>query len=473
MLRLFLCRLWLAWILLAGFCFAQTSSDVASNVAPLEKILQLAKGHRYREAAAAIRDVPEPKDPQQRIAFLRLRASIASGLGNSGSAASDMEAAAKLAPGNVQLRAAASLARLEAQLEAHLDPAPSLKTLRSIDLPPATRLELQLHTAEILSRAHLYQEAVVDLSRAAQLAPDRADILFNLSLANYYSGHLDAALENAGRAKTLEDNASIESLLGDIHEKRGEALDAVHSYQAAVSLEPDNEQHRLSLATELLRHQTFQAAIVVLEQAVGLFPQSVHLRVLLGLAYYLVDRSADCIHTLLDATSLSGDDDIAIRNLGEITLQDTAAPDPTAVAKVCEFADAHPANAIGNALCGGALLRVSQESGDNSPREEIFRRLRRAVRTAPNESVGRCQLGKALDLAQQWPAARTQLEACVRLKPAWPEGHYRLARVYRHLGLKSLALQQTKLQEQAARDESEESVKRANTVGRFLVLFGR
>jgi tetratricopeptide (TPR) repeat protein len=181
-----------------------------------------------------------------------------------------MEAAAKLAPQNAQLRAAAALARLEAQLDAHQDPAPSLKVLRTMELPPGGELEVRLRTAEVLSGAHLYAESVADYSEAAKLAPDRADIFFNLALAHYYNGEWDAALENAKRAKALEDTGSTESLLGDIHEKRGDALDAVHSYQAAVSLEPNVEQHRLTLAAELLRHQTFDAAIVVLEQAASL-----------------------------------------------------------------------------------------------------------------------------------------------------------------------------------------------------------
>jgi hypothetical protein len=45
--------------------------------------------------------------------------------------------------------------------------------------------------------------------------------------------------------------------------------------------------------------------------------------------------------------------------------------------------------------------------------------------------------------------------------------------VYRRLGQTSLASQQTKLQEQAANDESEDSIRRANSVSRFLVLFDR
>jgi tetratricopeptide (TPR) repeat protein len=468
--RFFFLRLWLSCVFLAAAYAAQMPSALADNNA-LEKALQLAKAHRYREAASVIRGLPEPRDLKQRMTFFRLRASIESGLGNSNAAAADMEAAAKLAPDNPRLRAAASVARLEAQLDAHLNPAATLQSLRTVELPADRRLELRLHMGEVLSRAHLYREAATDLAEAARLAPDHADIFFNLALAHYYNGQWDAALESANRAKALEDSGSTEGLLGDIHEKRGDSLEAVHSYQAAVALEPNIEQHRLALAMELLRHQTFEAAILVLEQAASLFPQSVHVKVLLGLSYYVVDRSADAVHTLLEATRLKNDDDVAIRYLGEIILQDTAAPDPTALATLCSFADSHTLNKVANALCGGGLLRAAQETGDASRRDEILHRLRESARVAPNEPHARCQLGKALEWSKQWSEARAQLEACVRLRPAWPEGHYRLARVYRRLGQTSLASQQTKLQEQAANDESEDSIRRANTVSRFLVLF--
>ena len=467
---------WLIWVCLGACAGQSASTPVAkekSQNTSFEEALQLAKAHRYKEAFAIIHGVPEPSDAQQRLIFLRVRASIESGLGNSRAAATDMEAAAKLAPQNTQLRAGAALARLEAQVDAHQDPGYSLNVLRTMELPPGGELEVRLRTAEILSRAHLYAEAASDYSEAAKLAPDRPDIFFNLALAHYYNGAWDAALENANRAKSIEDTASTESLLGDIHEKRGDALDAVHCDQAAVSLEPNVEQHRLTLAAELLRHQTFDAAIVVLEQAASIFPESTHVRVLLGLSYYLVDRSTDAVHTLLEATRLKDDGGLAVRYLGEITLLDTAAPDPAAVAKICAFADAHPESKTGNAFCGGVMLRAAQEAGEDAHREEILHRLREAARVAPNEPAARCQLGKALEWTQQWREARTQLEACVRLTPGSPEGHFHLARVYRRLGLNSFAAQQTKLQQDTAKAESAESVRRTNTVSRFLVLFGR
>src|SRR5206468_6838952 len=87
------------------------------------------------------------------------------------------------------------------------------------------------------------------------------------------------------------------------------------------------------------------------------------------------------------------------------------------------------------ALCGAMLLRVAEESGDESRRPEILAKLRHAVRASPEDSVARCQLGKALEWSQQWPQSRAQMEKCVQLEPDSPESHYRLARVYRRLGL--------------------------------------
>ena len=191
--------------------------------------------------------------------------------------------------------------------KSHHNPVPVLATLRGFTLAPAQQLDVRLHTAEILSRANLFQEAAKELEDASRLAPDRADIYFNLALARYRNGEWDTALTSAERAKHIEDSGSVESLLGDIQEKRGDALAAVHSYQAAVTFEPNVEEHRVVLATELLKHQTFDAALVVLEQARALFPQSVRLAVLLGLTYYFVDRSADSIRTLVDATRLDQD----------------------------------------------------------------------------------------------------------------------------------------------------------------------
>ncbi len=466
--RFFVLLLLFIGSLIAGKVFAVVPA-APQDVQTLERALQLARAHRYTEAQAIMRGVSPPVDRQQRIAFYRLKAAIASGLGHSIAAAENMEAASRLLPDSQDLRLGASLARLQADVENHINPASTLRSLRTTALRPEQKIEIHLRAAEILSRAGLYAEALADFEDASRLTPNRADLLFDQALARFRLGKLDAALANAKQAKTLEDSGSLESLIGDIQEKRGDALAAVQSYQAAVALEPSEERHRVALALELLRHQTFDAALVVLNQATSLFPQSVRLKILQSLTYYFVDRSADAIQALLEARQLDPSNETAGRYLGEITLQDTAVPDPAAVAQVCKYADERPNGKSAEALCGGILLRLARDNGETSRKIEIFRRLRHAVRVAPGESIARCQLGEALEWDRQWHEARAQMEACVRLDSDSPEGHYHLSRIYRRLGLTGLANQQTLLQQQAAQRQSEESVRRTKTVTKFLV----
>jgi tetratricopeptide (TPR) repeat protein len=458
------------WIvlLLAGSAGAQSQPQDDPN-APLKQALQLAREHRYSEAEAVLEGVPAPANPAQKIAFYRLKAAVASGLGHFTAAAKDMDRAAALAPGNQDLRVAAGIARLEEQLENHTNPAQTLKRLRSEDLPPQQAIDVRLHLAEILSRASLLSEADIDFAAASALAPDRADLFYNLALADFRSGRLDDALTSAERAKGLEDSASIENLLGDIQEKRGDSLTAAHSYQAAVNLQPSEERYHIALALELLRHQTFDAALVVLNQSATLFPESARVKILLGLTYFFVDRSADAVQALLEASDLDPQNETVARYLGEITLLDTSTPSPAATVQECKFADAHPQNKTADAFCGAILLRLARDSDDDSRRPEILRRLQHAARVAPTEPVARCQLGKAFEWTEQWSQARTEMEACVQLDPGSPDGHYQLSRIYRRLGLSALANRQTSMQEAAAQRQSEESVRRTETVTKFLV----
>ena len=467
-LRLFV--LFLLWTgsLSAGKVFA-TVPPAPQNVQTLDRVLQLARAHRYAEAQAILRGVPPPADLKQKIAFYRLKAAIASGLGHSAAAAENMEAASRLLPDDQDLSLVAGLARLQAEVESHVNSALTLKRLRAAELPPEQKIEIHLHTAEILSRAGLYAEALADFEDASRLAPNRADLLFDQALACFRMGKLDTALANAKQAKTLEDSGPLERLIGDIQEKRGDALAAVQSYQVAVALEPSEERHRVALVLELLRHQTFDAALVVLNQATSLFPQSVRLKILQSLTYYFVDRSADAIQALLEARRLDPSNETAVRYLGEITLQDTAVPVPTAVAQVCKFADERSKSKSADAFCGGILLRLARDSGETTHKMEIFRRLQHAVRVAPSEPIARCQLGQAFEWAGQWREARAQMAACVQLDSDSPEGHYHLSRIYRRLGLTRLANQQTLLQQQAVQRQSEESVRRTKTVTKFLV----
>lgn len=116
---------------------------------------------------------------------------------------------------------------------------------------------------------------------------------------------------------------------------------------------------------------------------------------MLGLTYFLVDRSADAVNTLLTAAKLDPKEETAARYVGDVTLPDSADPNPAAVTELCRFADANPKNKTATAFCGGALLREAKGDADTTRLPEILHRLADASR-AGGAKDGTNRRGKVL-----------------------------------------------------------------------------
>lgn len=325
----------------------------------------------------------------------------------------------------------------------------------------------RLEWANALARLHRFGEASEALQGLTPPEDVTQRIAYDRLLAAIDAGTGDIS----GAAKAMDDAvglapgnrqlaaaaAAAQASLGDFEEQRNQSIEAARAYQKAVELAPQNEDYRLALSIELLRHQTFEPAILVLEEGAKRFPDSVRLRTALGVAYFLVDRNVEAVGTLMAIPSYPP----ALRYLGEIELQQTASPDAEAMKLLC-------ASSGFDAVCGGLLLRQAMASGDESRRGEIFQRLTAAARTSPNDPTARCELGKAYEWTMQWKESRTELEACERLQPASVEAHYRLARVYRRLGERELADKEAALRDEAEKRQSEANELHYATMTQFL-----
>jgi tetratricopeptide (TPR) repeat protein len=347
----------------------------------LEEALQLARRQRYAEARKSLEGVPEPAGVPQRIAFHRLKAAIASGLGDAAAAAAEMASALALAPADRGLQMAAAAAELQA-------------------------------------------------------------------------GKLDDALAHArGGSGT----AVGQALLGDILEKRGDYLEAAKAYQAAVALAPGNEQYRMALALELVQHHTFEPAIVVLQQAAALFPNSAKILTLLGVAQYAAGHYEESESALTAAIELAPELEPVYGYLGQVAMEASTAPAERTMKVLCAR------QAI---VCGALQSRQARETGDAALQAQAVAALRRAPQ---DSAVARCELGRVYQSASQWADARRELEACVRLDGT-PQNHYHLGLVYNRLGLMDLAHKQMELRQAAEDQKSSEVVRRQNAVQAFQFL---
>jgi Flp pilus assembly protein TadD len=88
----------------------------SSMAGSLDHALTLARQHRFQEAAAEVASAPVPTDSRELVSYHRLKAAIASGLGDAKSADTEMNAALTIAPRDPSLQVAAAIAGLQARL---------------------------------------------------------------------------------------------------------------------------------------------------------------------------------------------------------------------------------------------------------------------------------------------------------------------------------------------------------------------
>ncbi|MGA8234063.1 MAG: tetratricopeptide repeat protein [Candidatus Acidiferrales bacterium] len=457
----------------------------------------LARLHRYKEAQSALTGVSPPTRPEQRLAFHRLKASLALGLGNPSGAAEEMEKALALNPADSQLAMAAAVAELqaknwqraaslteplfarthdpqiglvclEAQLAMHADFHQTLQLLRSTRLAPTNELAFRQRLAELLVSHGYFSDAVEEFRAAADLDPNQPESQFNLALVQFRAGLFDDALASANRCKELGDSAEIEDLLGDIQEARGDNLAAVKSYQAAVLLAPSEEKYRLSLAVEFVRHENYDAAKVVLKQAEELQPKSWRIQVLRGMVEYFAGTDEQATRYLLRAAELAPEPGSALKYLGDIQVDRPSAPDPDAIARLCEYSDHQPKDGQMQFYCGALLFRRDSGSGDKAHSGEFLRRLRAATVLLPKDASPHCQLGKAYRWLGQWQEALGESQICARMDPDSAEAHYRLAQIYEHAGQREQKQKEIKLYEAASTRVADENARREATMKTFL-----
>ena len=463
----------------------------------LQWAVVLARLHKYKEAESVLAGLAPPADREARIGFYRLKASVALGLGKATAAASEMEkalalkpddealtlatAAAQLQSGNWQRTAdltkpifeathapPAGLMLLEAQLGAHTDFQSTLDSLRANARNTPNELAMRQRLAELLVAHGKFPESVDDFQRAVELSPGRSELLFNLALAQFRAGRLDDALATAGKYRELSDTADFEDLLGDIEEARGDNLGAAKSYQAAVALAPNEEKYRLSLAVELIRHKSFEAAKAVLQQADQLFPNSWQIHYALGMIEYFVGNEDEASRVLLHAAELSPEPPVALKYVGEIQMDRAAGPDAAVTTDLCKYADSHPKEATMQYYCGALLFRRDYAVEDKANLTNILKRLNVAAERLPNDAGPHCQLGRIYRWLEQWPAALRESEICARLDPDSAQAHYRLGQIYHHEGQLEKAKQEMKLFEAASKRVADENARRDETMKTFL-----
>ena len=374
---------------------------------------------------------------------------------------------------NVVVRTKDSLARDIASLSVAGDKGPSGNALPTARTPDgvderALRAAAERQPAEFEANHRLGKllvengratESLAYLERASQLKPGDYENGYLLALAYADVGQFQRARTDARtlltvRGQTQKDQAEVHHLLGDIEEKLGNPLEAVHEYQSAAELNPV-EPNFFDWGAELLLHRAVEPAIEVFSKGNRLSPHSARMLIGLGVAWYSGGSYDQAAQRLCEASDLNPGDPKPYLFLGKIQSVETVQSE-CSTERLRRFVKLQPANAEAHYYYAVNLWKRRKGPDDAESLAQVETLLKQSVALDPKLGVGYLQLGVLYSERRDFSHAVSSYREAINASPQLEEAHYRLAQAYKQTGEKAKAEQELQLYNEISKKKEEE-----------------
>jgi len=321
---------------------------------------------------------------------------------------------------------------------------------------------------EFYLHAGSYREAVPLLEKAYRIDPSDTQNEYDLARAYEGNGNFKLALERVNELLTHQNRADLHRLAGELNEKMGHPLAAVHEYQQAVRLDP-SEQNYFAWGSELLFHRAVWQAQEVFRDGVKAYPQSSRMQTALGTALFagaLYDKAA---LRLCAASDLNPANIEPYVFMGKVEL---ASPDPLPCveAKLARFLREQPKNSLANYLYAMAILKRHQLSTDTRAMQQAEALLEKAVRLDATCGKAYLQLGILAYSQRDVPKAIDFYKKAIEASPQLGESYYRLGVAYDRLGETAKARLQFQRHDKIEKKQEEAVNSQRRQIKQFLIV---
>ena len=156
-----------------------------------------------------------------------------------------------------------------------------------------------------------------------------------------------------------QDDAGLHRLLGELDEKMGDPLAAVHEDEQAVRLDP-SEQNYFAWGSELLLHRAVWQAAEVFRNGTKAHPKSARMLAALGTALFAGALYEEAADSLCAASDLNPADPEPYIFMGRIEM---ASPKPLACIepRLARFVQQQPENSLANYFYAMAIWKRQQQ----------------------------------------------------------------------------------------------------------------
>jgi len=330
--------------------------------------------------------------------------------------------------------------------------------------------ELNYRLGKVLVDDGKAGEAIAYLERASQVNPTDYENAYELALARVDTGQYERARTDAQALlvtpnRTALEQAELHHLLGNVEEKLGNPLDAVHEYQRAAEFNP-SEPNLFDWGTDLLLHRAFEPAIEVFAQGNRLFPRSARMLTGTGVAWYARGAYEQAAHRLCEASDINPADPSPYLFLGKVQSVEAMLSDCVLV-RLKRFVRLQPDNALANYYYALVLSKQDgSQDANNLVQAELL--LEKAVRLDPKLAPAYLQLGILYSQRGESTKAISAYKEAIKANPQSEEAHYRLAQAYSRAGDKLEAQAELQIYREQAKKTAEQADHDRREVQQFV-----
>ncbi len=347
-------------------------------------------------------------------------------------------------------------------------PAPDESALRNAVSRLPGDFDANHNLGEFYLHAGRAADSITPFEAAYKINPASSQNAFDLATALCETGDVKQAREHVNGLLARSENADLHRLAGEIDEKSGDPLRAVHEFELAVHQEP-SEQNYFAWGSELLLHRAVLQAKDVFAAGARAYPQSARMLTALGAALFagaLYDQAA---HSLCGASDLDQSAPEPYLFMGKIELA-APSPLPCIEQKLERFVQSNPEDPQANYYYAMTIWKQSGQSPDSPTLARIESLLTKAVTLNPHFSDAYLQMGILKSTERDYQSAILFYSKAIDANPDSTQAHYRLAMAFDRVGEKDKAKQQAQIHDDLEKQQAAEVDRQRREVKQFLVV---
>jgi tetratricopeptide (TPR) repeat protein len=207
------------------------------------------------------------------------------------------------------------------------------------------------------------------------------------------------------------------------------------------------------------RASAFADSATVFRYGVQKYPGSAQLRVGLGVALFNLGQYDDAVETLCEAVDLNPADPGPFVFLGRVGDASPRLTDEV-LRRLVSFVRLYPRNASSNYYYALALWQNQGGQRNKTDIDQVEALLKTAIALDPHLYETHFQLGVLYQEQERYSDAIVEYTEAAKLRPDFGKAHYRLARMYRIAGKKTLAQKELAISRRLR--EQEEAAERSS-----------